>query len=187
MFFFEDYHSTAVSLFESMAKQLLAALLCSDTPGTFKIFKALETAYGNSISRPTISQVVTELVIPLCTRLPDVTLLIDGIDECRREEANLVWQWLGKLLKEIPARVLITSEDQTDVPRRLKGFDFSRIRVDQQNQKDLDMCIDEHIARKSGPGQLYCEKLVREGIKTKLREKAKGMYVLRLCDAKHAF
>jgi hypothetical protein len=175
MFFFQSQDDTAVSLFESLTKQLIATMIGTSTPCSPEILSTLEKAYGNEVSRPEVSQVITDLVLPLCSHLPQITLVIDGVDECRQTELRLIWEGLDRILKNVHAKVLISSEDQTNL--HLKGFD--RIRIDQQHNKaDIDTYVDEQIAGLSGPDQLFGDKDSRKNIKIKLQEKADGMFVL---------
>jgi hypothetical protein len=88
---------------------------------------------------------------------------------------------LDSILKDIHAKVLISSEDQTNL--HLKGFD--RIRIDQQYKKaDIDTYVDEQIAGLSGPDQLFGDEYSRKNIKIKLQEKADGMFVI--AQSEHA-
>jgi hypothetical protein len=181
MFFFQSQDDTAVSLFESLTKQLVATMIGTSTPCSPEILSALEKAYGNEVSRPDVSQVITDLVLPLCSHLPQITLVIDGVDECKQTELRLIWEGLDRILKDVHAKVLISSEDQINL--HLKGFD--RIRIDQQyNKADIDAYVDEQIAGLSGPGQLFGDEDSRKDIKNKLQEKADGMFVL--AQSEHA-
>jgi hypothetical protein len=175
IFFFQPEYVTALSLFESLAKQLIAALVCVGTPCPSRILSTLEEAYGKKNSRLQISEVVLDLVLPLCSLLQKVTLVIDGVDECERPETNLIWKWLDKILTQVSAKVLISSQDQTSLD--LKGFD--RIQIDQQyNKADIDTYIDEQIAEKSRPGQIFGDEKLRNAVKSKLQDTADGMFVL---------
>ena len=175
MFFFQSQDDTAVSLFESLTKQVLATMIGTGTLCSPEILSALKKAYGNEVSRPDVSQVITDLLLPLCSHLPQITLVIDGVDECKQSELRLIWEGLDRILEDIHARVLISSEDQIDL--HLKGFD--RIRIDQQyNKADIDTYVDKQIAELSGPGQLFGNENSRKNIKVKLQGKADRMFVL---------
>ena len=181
MFFFQSQDDTAVSLFESLTKQLVATMIGTSTPCSPEILLALEKAYGNEVSRPEVSQVITDLVLPLCSNLPEITLVIDDVDECKQTELRLIWEGLDRILKDVHAKVLISSEDQTNLD--LKGF--NRIRIDQQHNKaDIDTYVDQQIAGLSGPDQLFGDGDSRENIKIKLQKKADGMFVL--AQSEHA-
>jgi hypothetical protein len=123
MFFFQSQDDTAVSLFESLTKQLVATMIGTSTPCSPEILLALEKAYGNEVSRPEVSQVITDLVLPLCSHLPQITLVIDGVDECKQTELRLIWEGLDRILKHVHAKILISSEDQTNL--HLKGSNGS--------------------------------------------------------------
>jgi hypothetical protein len=175
MFFFQSQGDTALSLFESLTKQLVATMIGTSTPYSPEILLALEKAYSNEVSRPEVSQVITSLVLPLCSHLPEITLVIDGVDECKQSELRLIWEALDRILKDDHAKVLISSEDQINLP--LKRFD--RIRIDQQyNKVDIDTYVEQQIAGLSGPDQLVGNEDSRKSIKNKLQEKADGMFVL---------
>lgn len=175
MFFFQSQDDTALSLFESMTKQLITMLIGTSTPCSPEILSALEKAYGNEVARPVVSQVIVHLVLPLCSRLPGITLVIDGVDECKQSEVKMIWKGLDRILEEVPAKVLMSSEDQAKLD--LKGF--TQIRVDQQHNKaDIDTYIDEHIAGASGACQIFSDEKLRQDVKTRLQKKADGMLVL---------
>jgi len=173
-FFFQAEYVTALSLFESLTKQLIAALVCIGTPCPSEILSTLEKAYGERNLRLQISEVVLDLVLPLCSLLQRVTLVIDGVDECKRSETRLIWKWLDRILMQVPAKVLISSQDQTSL--HLKGFD--RIQIDQRyNKADINTYIDEQIAGQSGPGQILGDETLRKTVKSKLQDTADGMLV----------
>jgi hypothetical protein len=175
MFFFQSQDDTALSLFESLTKQLVATMIGTSTPYSPEILLALEKAYSNEVSRPEVLQVVTNLVLPLCSHLPEITLVIDGVDECKQSELRFIWEALDRILKDDHAKVLVSSEDQINL--HLKRFD--RIRIDQQyNKVDIDTYVEQQIAGLSGPDQLFGNEDSRKSIKNKLQEKADGMFVL---------
>lgn len=181
MFFFQSQDDTALSLFESLTKQLVTTMIRTSTPCSPEILLALEKAYGNEVSRPDVSQVITDLLLPLCSHFSQITLVIDGVDECKQSELRLIWEGLEKILKDVHAKVLISSEDQTNL--HLRGFD--RIRIDQQyNKADIDTYVEQQSAELSGLDQLFGDKASRGNIKNKLQEKADGMFVL--AQSEHA-
>lgn len=175
MFFFQGQEDTALSFFESLTKQLVAALMDAGTPCAPEVLSNLEEAYGREVSRPDIAQVVYDLVMPLCSSFQNVTLVIDGIDECKTAESNLVWQWLDKILKEAFVQLLITSEGWAKIP--LPNAEFQRIRVDQNNKADIDAYIDEQILSRSGTGQIFGDEKLQAEMRADLQEKADGMLV----------
>jgi hypothetical protein len=175
MFFFQGQEDTALSFFESLTKQVLAALVGAGTPCSPEVLSNLEEAYGGEISRPDIAQVVYDLVVPLCSSFRAVTLVIDGIDECKTAESNLVWQWLDKMMKEVSVKLLITSEDWAKI--FLPNEKFHRIRVDQHNKPDIDAYIDEQISSRSRSGQIFGDEKLQAEVRADLQEKADGMFV----------
>ena len=176
MFFFQGQEDTVLSLFESLTKQLIAALMNAGATCSPEVLSNLEEAYGREVSRPDIAQVVHDLVIPLCLSFKEITLLIDGIDECKTAESNLVWQWLEKILKEVFVKLLITSEGWAKIP--LPNEEFHRIRVDQNNKADIDAYIHEQISSRSGTGQIFGDEKLQADVRAHLQEKADGMFVL---------
>lgn len=66
MFFFQSQDDTAVSLFESLTKQVVATMIGTDILCSPGILSALQKAYGNEVSRPDVSQVITDLLLPFC-------------------------------------------------------------------------------------------------------------------------
>ena len=173
-FFFQAEYITALSLFESLTKQLIAALVCLGLPCPPRILATLEEAYGENNSRLQLSELVLDLVLPICSLLQRVTIVIDGIDECKRSETRLIWKWLDRILEQVSGRILISSQDQTSL--HLKGFD--RIRIDQQyNMADIETYIDDQIAGQSGSGQIFGDETLRKTVKSKLQNAADGMLV----------
>jgi hypothetical protein len=176
MFFFQHQGDTALLLFESLTKQLIATLLSASKSPSSEVLSALEEAYGREVSRPDIAQVVYDLVIPLCSSLEQVTLIIDGVDECKTAEANLVWQWLDKLLEKVSMKLLITSEDWAKIS--LPSEKFLRTRVDQHNKTDIDAYIHAQISSRSGPGQIFGDEKLQADVQQALQQNADGMCVL---------
>jgi hypothetical protein len=176
MFFFQRQEDTALSLFESLTKQLIAALVGAGIPCSPEVLSSLEEAYGRDVSRPDIAQVVYDLVVPLCSSLHEITLVIDGIDEGKTAESNIVWQWLDKILKEASSmKLVITSEGWAKIP--LSNEVFHRIRVDQHNKPDIDAYIHGQISSRSGTGQIFGDEELQAEVQTDLQEKADGMFV----------
>lgn len=175
MFFFQGHGHKALSFFESLTKQLIDALAGADIPCSTEVLSNLENAYGREVARPGIEQVVYDLVIPLCSLVQDLTLVIDGIEECETAEGNLVWQWLDKIFGKVSMKLVVTSEDSTKISLLIK--DFVRIRVDQHNKADIEGYIHEQIASRSGPGQIFGDEQLRADVRLDLQQKADGMYV----------
>jgi hypothetical protein len=175
MFFFQGQEDTALAFFESLTKQLIAALMNAGTPCSPKILSDLDEAYGSEVSRPDIAQVVCDLVIPLCSTFREITLVIDGIDDCKTAGSILVWQWLGKILKETFVKLLVTSEGWAEIS--LPNEKFHRIRVDQNNKADIDAYIHEQILSRSGSGQIFGDEKLQAEVRADLQEKADGMFV----------
>jgi hypothetical protein len=175
MFFFQGEQDTALLLFESLTKQLVAALIGAGTPCSPEVLSALGEAYRREVSTPDIAQAVYDLVVPLCSSFDQVTLVIDGIDECKVAEANLVWQWLDKLLEKVCVKLLITSEDWARIA--LPSEKFLRIRVDQYNKADIDAYVHDQISSWSGPRQIFGDEELRADVQQVLQQKADGMCV----------
>lgn len=176
MFFFQGHQHTALLFFESLTKQLIDALVGAGIPCSTEVLSSLESAYGREVARPGIEQVVYDLVAPLCSLLQNSTLVIDGIEECKTTERNLVWQWLDKFLGKVSVKLVITSEGWTKIS--LPNKDFLQIRVDQHNKADIDTYIHEQITSRSGPGQIFGDEQLRADARLDLQQKADGMYVL---------
>jgi hypothetical protein len=176
MFFFQSQEDTALSFFESLTKQLIAALINAGTTCSPEVLSNLEEAYGREVSRPDIAQVVYDLVVPLCLSFHKITLVVDGIDECKTAESSLVWQWLDKILKEVFVKLLVTSEGWAKIP--LPNEEFHRIRVDQNNNTDIDAYIHEQISSRSGTGQIFGDEKLQAEVRADLQEKADGMFVI---------
>jgi hypothetical protein len=175
MFFFQGHEHTALSFFESLTKQLIDALAGTGIPCSTEVLSNLEKSYGGKIARPDIEQVVCDLVIPLCSLLQEVTLVVDGIEECKTKEGSLAWRWLDKLLEKGFVKLLITSEDWATIS--LPSTNFLRIRVDQHNKTDIDTYIHGQISTRSGPGQIFGDEELQADIQLELQQKADGMYV----------
>jgi hypothetical protein len=175
MFFFQGQEDTALLFFESLTKQLIATLLAAGTSCSSEVILALEEAYNREVSKPDIAQVVYDFLIPLSSSLEGVILIIDGIDECKTAEANLVWQWLDKLLEKVSVKLLITSEDWAKIS--FPSENFLRIRVDQHNKADIDAYIQDQISSRSGSGQIFEEENLQADVQQTLQQKADGMCV----------
>jgi hypothetical protein len=175
MFFFQGQEDTALLFFESLTKQLIATLLAAGTSCSSEVILALEEAYNREVSKPDIAQVVYDFVIPLSSSLEGVTLIIDGIDECKTAEADLVRQWLDRLLEKVPVKLMITSEDWAKIS--LPNKNVLRIRVDQHNKADIDAYIHAQISSRSEPGQIFEDEKLQAVVQQTLQQKADGMCV----------
>jgi hypothetical protein len=175
IFFFQGHGNTVLSLFESLTKQLIAALVCNAIACPPRILFELEEAYGKEVPRPEISRILYDFVIPLCTCLQQVAIVVDGVDECGQMESIRVLDWLGKLLNRVKAKIIISSEDQMNVMSRFKGF--SRIQIDHHNAADIDFYIEYQIAKKSGPSQIFGDERLRNAVKAELQVRAEAMSV----------
>jgi len=165
---------SVMAMFRSLIKQLIAALIAQSRPIEADIRDSLEDAFGEDNRRPEIDQVVNEILRPLLKSFDDVTVLLDGIDECEQHEQNLMWMWLKLILTTASLRLLISCQDDVDVGLQFQGID--RIRMDLNlNGDDINIYIEEQIAQHSQPGQLMEDKDFRLVVKDILKSTAKGM------------
>lgn len=177
VFFFTREAKTALALFESFTKQLVAALVHTNVYCPY-VRSCLNSSFGKDIRRPDISQTVNDLVIPLCGLFQGRVVLLDGIDICDLAGSDLIWWWLKKILEKVAAKALISSHDHSDVSSHL-GFDEScRVRIDQQlNDGAIGVYIDEQIAQRSGPCHALHDKKMHPLVKDELQRRANGMFV----------
>ena len=121
-----------------------------------------------------IVQVVDEILVPLPQSFEDVTVLLDGIDQCEQSERGLLWTWLEKVLDDVPLRLLISCQD--DVQMAAKLCCTNRIRIDLDlNNSDIDIYLEEQIRRHSQPGHLMDDARLCQVVAGILKSTAKGI------------
>ncbi|KAK6442222.1 hypothetical protein LTR95_001546, partial [Oleoguttula sp. CCFEE 5521] len=183
VFFFDRIANTALSVFESFTKQLLAALVRIDLDCPTDICSSLNNDFGEDIRRPDILQIVNDLVIPLCLLFRVRTVLLDGIDTCKPTESDLVWSWMKRVRVMVTAIVLVSSQEQSNVCSNLSFDEGSRIQVDRQsNSGDFDTHIDEQIAQRAGPGYVLYDKKLYDWVP--VGPSSAAIHFARLCYAR---
>lgn len=155
-------------------KQLLAALINVGKPCPRGTCEQIEEDFGASNRQPEINELVADILIPLLATFPEVIMIIDGVDCCEPAEQGILWRYLQKIFDLRRVRLVISSQDDTNVDGHLPGF--RRVPIDSNlNKEDIDIYIDTQLALKSGHDQLFFDSALRGRVKKEIQKRAQGM------------
>lgn len=120
---------------------------------------------------------MSELVVGLADMFDSTTIIVDGLDECEREDWSSVTSQLVSLSKhtarQSPIKLLLTSRKEYDIERELE--DFTKLSIAARSS-DLHLYVAQQLAEKTQNGSL---KLRSPDLKTlildKLVDGAQGM------------
>jgi len=175
--------------FASIARTFLSQLLGYNRgillPYYYETFsKSTEAVLDN---RSTLEELL-QVTIQNCQ---SVYIVIDGIDECERDERRRISQWFRKLVENLPAsnpdsvRCLFVSQDDGIARKDFAGITPLRIKSS-DNQSDIKEYSSSWAAKiQSKFGEAYISEDCRKEIASKIPEAANGMLrALQLtCDA----
>ena len=103
-----------------------------------------------------------------------VTFLVDGIDECSRQEALEVLWGLRQLLRSHSCRVFISCREEVNVVQGIP--DTNRIWITAANTKtDLEDFVNNEISRRQTDRPISSNEAVLNRIRYKILKKADGM------------
>ena len=106
-------------------------------------------------------------------------VVIDGLDECERNDHEGVTDTLGRLMTigHPSVRVLLTCRDEGHLFMKLSSFERLRI-SSHASAADIQSYVSHSIASRLSSGELtFRSPTLREEIVAKLSGKAQGMYV----------
>jgi hypothetical protein len=140
LFFYCKYNSPERDNFLALARSILAQLLKQDKcllPYFYQ--KCCDSGDAVLTSRT----LVEELLVLAFRNCKSAYIVLDGLDECAREERKAITQWFRKLVEELPTsqperlRCLFISQDDGVSRKDLSGLLSIKIRPD-DNKHDID-------------------------------------------------
>lgn len=114
------------------------------------------------------------MLAPLYEVFQGVIFLVDGLDECNREETLDVLKGFRQLLKFPSCKVFISCREEVKVLRGIPGS--IRIWITAEDTKaDIAAYLDEEIRMKQCDRPISDNQVVIDHIKQELLNKAEGM------------
>lgn len=155
----------------TIIRQLLETIVISET-----LEKQIET-YFRPETRVATEEELFTLLLDVLQSYTNIYILIDGLDECNKEDINRILPMLSQLLKsEIPLlKIALFSREQTTIANTLKGYPSVRVTSDKISL-DISSFIKETVESKIGCGQLcISEPLLKTEVINALINGAQGM------------
>lgn len=175
-YFYQDSDANASSLFCSLLKQTLTAYIRMGKPCPNAMRDEVEAAFGAANRKPEAEELVIQILLPLLEQLQHIILIIDGIDACDQREKAMVCACLRRILRRVDVRMVISSEQETNVPGNLSDFKFETLAIDQGlNSEDINLYIDDQIKSHLGRSDLFENLELQTEIKKTLKTRAGGM------------
>jgi hypothetical protein len=165
---------TALALFESYTKQLLCYLECINKVCPSKIVAHILEFYEPKKRRPSIRELMNEILIPLLDIVKGATFIVDGLDECSQREIQSVLAEFRKILTNPSCQVFISCREGVDVLRGIPGSVRIRITPD-DTRADMVLFVDHEIEAMQYERPITDKQEVLEYIKQELLKKADRM------------
>jgi hypothetical protein len=120
--------------------------------------------------------VVLDTLIPLFreTNAPDPIFLVDGVDECSRQEISDVLWGFRQLLSRLSCRVFISGREEVNALQGIPGTTCIWITAE-NTRADLEVFVKEEIKAKQYDRLISNNEKVLEAIATELLARADGM------------
>lgn len=138
------------------------------------VVSRIQEFYGPNKRRPDIQELINEIIIPLYELAKGVTFLLDGLDECSRQETLNVLMGFRQLLKFSSCRVFISCREEVNVLRGVPGS--VRIWITREHTKaDMEIFLNKEIETRQYDRPISDNQAVLDHIKQELLSKADGM------------
>jgi hypothetical protein len=121
-----------------------------------------------------------DLILKITSEYP-ATIIIDALDECRRDRRHELLKALERILQRIdnPTRIFVSSRDDEDIVLRLENNRNIFIEAN-KNTSDIRRFVHEQIEEVIRDKKLLhgrVESALKSRITTELEKGARGMYV----------
>ena len=132
--------------------------------------------YGSGKRRPDAQEVISEILIPLyhIVEGSGITFLVDGVDECSRQEILDILDGLRQLLRLRSCKVFICCREELSILCRIPNANHIRITA-KDTKADLEVFIDDEIERIQFNSPLSSNKAVLDSIRREILKRADGM------------
>jgi hypothetical protein len=138
------------------------------------IVSRIQEFYSPKKRCPSIQELINEILIPLYKLAKCVTFLVDGLDECSRQETLDILMGFRQLLKFPSCRVFISCREEVNVLRGVPGS--VRIWITREHTKaDMGVFLDKEIDMRQYDRPISDNQVVLDHIKQELLSKADGM------------
>ncbi|KAI9036894.1 uncharacterized protein KD926_001209 [Aspergillus affinis] len=161
-------------VFESYIKQIVGHLDSFQIacPGPIRSF--IKRFYENDQQIPTFSEIVHEILVPLCHSRPGIIFIMDGLDECYLLQILEVFEALREISRQRSVKVFLSGREGLDLPRAIPSCATINIADDGSND-DLRAFVEWKIQTKLKERQLTENESVLQEIRERLLEKAGHM------------
>lgn len=113
----------AEDLMRSCIKQLLRHLYQTDLSPSEVIRLAAVRLFKIGAQRPTYDEIVHSLLIPLIRQFQNLTIAVDGLDVCSREECSRALETLNEIREVSSVKIFVSGRGELEIARRLpKSF-----------------------------------------------------------------
>jgi hypothetical protein len=132
--------------------------------------------YGSGKRRPDVQELIDEILIPLYLIVEGsgVTFLVDGVDECSRQEIIEILNGLRQLLRLRSCKVFICCREEVSILRGMPKANHIRITA-RDTKADLEVFVDDEIERMPYDSSLSSNKVVLNSIRCEILKRADGM------------
>lgn len=172
----------AAHLFSSYIKQIIGFLDINGDLCPQDIVYSVKRLYGPNRYRPSFGEIIDEIFIPLSEFLSkcvsSTTYVVDGLDECKPEEAQKVLKIFRKITPHGPS-FFVSGRESLGVANSIPGSIVICI-SEEGSRKDIRKFIEWKIEEKMRERQLTESESVLQDIKNKLNGKADCMSVQHL-------
>jgi Cdc6-like AAA superfamily ATPase len=176
-YFYCDYRDSAK---QNMAK-ILGSLIAQISLQRDQAFDILHNHYenftngGKKDSDPDVDDLIP-LISLLIATFSQTSIIIDGLDECEDNVADVLDSWL-RVVKECQGalRTIVLSREDHVIRKRLTQENFHAVAIEAQTG-DLRLYVASEIEKRCRTGKLYLDDAdIKADIMEQLVEKAHGM------------
>jgi hypothetical protein len=167
---------SARALFESYTKQLLVYIQQSNKYYPSAVITRIQEFYGPNRCRPDVQELLVDILIPLyqMVEATGATFLVDGVDECSRQEILEILWGLRQLLGLHLCKVFICCRNEVNVLRGIPGANHIWITA-KDTKADLEVFVNKEIERMQYDRPISSNEAVLKSIRHEVLSKASGM------------
>lgn len=166
----------AEDLMRSCVKQLLRHLYRPDSSLSEVIRLAVIRFFKLGAQPPTYEEIVQSLLIPLIRHFENLTVAVDGLDVCAREEYSRALETLNEIRGVSSVKILVSGRRELEIARCLPGAIHIQITSDEIGP-DMALFVVDRINSRMRHKRLSDNQKMVHHMKETLIKKAMGMYV----------
>jgi hypothetical protein len=140
VFFYCKYRDPRRNTFLAIAKGILAQMVAQNKDLLPELYEKVSMTGGTSLSTPDLAKDLLEMALRNRKR---VYVVLDGLDECEREDRKEITIWFRRLVESLPAaeeddiRCLFTSQDDGIARKDFASLPAYKI-TKLDNQRDIE-------------------------------------------------